>query len=204
MKNLVRSLNQVHGFVRAVVFDIGETLVDESAHWTLVAEAAGVPALTLMGVLGGLIASGRDFSEVWDVLDVPRPEADFPMDTWYDDALPCLARLRSAGLRVCACGNTPERTEALVGPHVDAAGSSARWGVSKPSPEFFARVVDLAGVPAEKIAYVGDRSDNDVAPAIAAGMVGVHIRRGPWGYLQEPPAGAVRIRSLDELPAVLP
>ena len=59
------------------------------------------------------------------------------------------------------------------------------------------------GVAPEKIAYVGDRVDNDVGPALAAGMVGVHIRRGPWGYLQEPPAGAIRIRSLDELPAVL-
>jgi FMN phosphatase YigB (HAD superfamily) len=76
--------------------------------------------------------------------------------------------------------------------------------VSKPSPEFFARIVQLSGVPAEKIAYVGDRVDNDVEPAIAAGMVGVHIRRGPWGHLQEPPAEAIRIRSLDELPEVLP
>jgi len=31
----------------------------------------------------------------------------------------------------------------------------------------------------------------------------VHSRRGPWGHLQEPPAGAVRITSLDELPDVL-
>jgi FMN phosphatase YigB (HAD superfamily) len=186
--------------VEAVVFDVGETLVDESAHWTLLAEAAGVPTLTLMGVMGGLIARGRDFSEIWDELGAARPEGDFPMDTWYDDALPCLARLRAAGLRVCACGNTPERTERLVGPYVDAVGSSARWGVRKPSAEFFARVVELAGVPAAKIAHVGDRSDNDAGPAIAAGMVSVHIRRGPWGHLQEPPLGAISIRSLDELP----
>jgi FMN phosphatase YigB (HAD superfamily) len=53
------------------------------------------------------------------------------------------------------------------------------------------------------IAYVGDRADNDVGPAIAAGMVGVHIRRGPWGHLQEPPDGAIRITSLDELPGAL-
>jgi FMN phosphatase YigB (HAD superfamily) len=169
-----------------------------------VADAAGVPPLTLMGVMGGLIARGRDFSEVWDELGVERPDGDFRMDTWYDDALPCLARLRAAGLRVCACGNTPERTEALVGPYVDAVGSSARWGVWKPDRAFFERVVDLAGVPAASIAYVGDRVDNDVGPAIAAGMVGVHIRRGPWGYLHEPPAAAIRIRSLDELPEVLP
>jgi hypothetical protein len=36
-----------------------------------------------------------------------------------------------------------------------------------------------------------------------AGLVAVHIRRGPWGHLHEPPAGAIRIRSLAELPDVL-
>jgi FMN phosphatase YigB (HAD superfamily) len=118
--------------------------------------------------------------------------------------LACLTRLRTAGYRVCACGNTPRRTEELVGPHVDAVASSAGLGVRKPSPEFFAGIVELARTAPGRIAYVGDRADNDVGPAIAAGMVGVHIRRGPWGYLQEPPDGAVRIRSLDELPGVLP
>jgi FMN phosphatase YigB (HAD superfamily) len=190
--------------VEAVVFDVGETLVDETQHWLAVAEAAGVPAFTLIGVIGGLAARGREFTEVWDVLGVERPEGELPFDTWYADALPCLARLRDEGYRVCACGNTPEYVEELLRPLVDAVASSARWGVRKPDRAFFARVTELAGVPAAKIAYVGDRVDNDVAPALAAGMVAVHIRRGPWGHLQEPPEGALRIRSLDELPGVLP
>jgi FMN phosphatase YigB (HAD superfamily) len=38
----------------------------------------------------------------------------------------------------------------------------------------------------DKIAYVGDRVDNGILPALAAGMTAVHIRR-----------------SLHELPAVL-
>lgn len=189
--------------VEAVVFDVGETLVDESRHWTLVAEAVGVPPLTVMGVLGGLIARGRDFGEVWGVLGVPEPAGEFPLDTWYPDALPCLARLREGGLRVCACGNTPASTEALLRPYVDAAASSAGWGVRKPSLAFFGRVAELAGAPPERIAYVGDRVDNDVLPALAAGMAAVHVRRGPWGYLQEPPPEAIRISSLDELPAAL-
>ena len=53
-----------------------------------------------------------------------------------------------------------------------------------------------------EIAYVGDRVDNDVVPALAAGMTAVHIRRGAWSH-QEPPPQAIRIHSLDELPAVL-
>ncbi|HVV57557.1 MAG TPA: HAD hydrolase-like protein [Gaiellaceae bacterium] len=61
------------------------------------------------------------------------------------------------------------------------------------------RVAELAGAPAAKIACVGDRVDDDVAPALAAGMVAVPIRRGPCGYVQEPPEAALRIRSLDEL-----
>jgi FMN phosphatase YigB (HAD superfamily) len=50
---------------------------------------------------------------------------------------------------------------------------------------------------------VGDRVDNDVEPALAAGMVAVHIKRGPWGHLHEAPAEAIEIRGLDELPDAL-
>jgi hypothetical protein len=34
-------------------------------------------------------------------------------------------------------------------------------------------------------------------------MVAVHVRRGPWGHLHEPPAAALRVSSLGELPEVL-
>jgi HAD superfamily hydrolase (TIGR01509 family) len=190
--------------VEAVVFDVGETLVDETQMWTRAAENAGVTPFTLMGVLGGLIARSEHHDNVWRILEVEHPEGRWTMDDWYPDALPCIVRLREAGVRVCASGNTPKFVEDDLRAHVDAVASSASWGVHKPDPAFFERVVELAGAAPERIAYVGDRVDNDVGPAIAAGMVGVHIKRGPWGYLQEPPASAIRIRSLDELPAVLP
>ena len=109
-----------------------------------------------------------------------------------------------AGLFVGAAGNMAILHEELVRPHVDYVSSSERFGVQKPAPEFFARLVDGVGRPNAEIAYVGDRVDNDVEPALKAGMVAVHVRRGPWGYLQEPPPEAVRIRSLDELPGALP
>jgi hypothetical protein len=34
-------------------------------------------------------------------------------------------------------------------------------------------------------------------------MVAVHLRRGPWGYLHEPPPGALRAESLVEVAEVL-
>jgi FMN phosphatase YigB (HAD superfamily) len=100
---------------------------------------------------------------------------------------------------VGAVGNTPASAEELLREHVDWVGSSARWGVQKPEPAFFERVADEAA----EIAYVGDRVDNDVEPALAAGMVAVHLRRGPWGHLHEPPAAALRIGGLDELQEAL-
>jgi HAD superfamily hydrolase (TIGR01509 family) len=190
--------------VEVVVFDIGETLVDETNMWTRVAETGGVTPFTLMAGLGATIALDRPHSDVWELLGIEHPPGTWEMEDWYPDARPCLARLREAGFRVCACGNTPAFVEDQLAPLVDAVASSEGLGVWKPDPVFFDRVADLAGTEPAKIAYVGDRVDNDVAPALAAGMVGVHIRRGPWGYLQPPPEGAIRIESLDELPAVLP
>jgi phosphoglycolate phosphatase-like HAD superfamily hydrolase len=189
--------------VTTVVFDVGETLVDETMMWTRAAANAGVTPFTLMAVLGATIERGIHHNETWGILGVDHPEGMWVDEDWYPDAVPCIERLRGAGYRVCAVGNTPEFVEEHVGVHVEVLGSSQRWQIWKPDPRFFARIVEAVGVPPAKIAYVGDRVDNDVGPALAAGMVGVHIKRGPWGYLQRPPAEAIRIDSLDELPAVL-
>jgi FMN phosphatase YigB (HAD superfamily) len=188
--------------VKAVFFDVGDTLVDETGPWEHAADAAGVPRFTLMGVLGGPAARGDHHSRAWEILGVERPASAWAQHAeLYADALPCLARLRSRGFRVGAVGNIPTAAEELLCGHADVVGSSERWGVAKPDPAFFRRIV--AGFEPAEIAYVGDRVDDDIAPALAAGVVAVHVRRGPWGHLHEPPPVAVRIRSLDELPDAL-
>jgi len=61
-------------------------------------------------------------------------------------------------------------------------------------------IAEAACGPSELV-YVGDRVDNDVVPAVQAGLVAIHIRRGPWGYLQDGAERAhAQIGSLDELP----
>ena len=189
--------------LNAVVFDVGETLIDETGLWERAADAAGVPRFTLMGVLGGLAARGEHHRRVWEILGVERPASTWGPEDFYPDALPCLDALRARGLRVAAVGNTPAETEEALREHVDVLGSSGRWGIEKPAPEFFERIAAVTGLGPWEIAYVGDRVDNDVEPALAAGMVAVHIRRGPWGYLHDPPPEALRIGSLDELPEAL-
>ncbi|MFF0331878.1 HAD family hydrolase [Streptomyces fimicarius] len=57
------------------------------------------------------------------------------------------------------------------------------WDCSKPSVEFFAKILEGAGAPARDTVYVGDHPANDTFPAARAGLCTAHIRRGPWGHL---------------------
>jgi HAD superfamily hydrolase (TIGR01662 family) len=197
--------------VRAVFFDVGETLVDESGYWARVARLVGLRPHVLMAGLGATIARAEEHHSVWDYLGLERPAAaadvTFGRDELYPDARPCLARLRADGYRVGVVGNHTEAIERWLRGEdlpVDVVGSSASWGVRKPDPGFFARIVDTAGLEPDEIAYVGDRVDNDVAPALAAGLVAVHVRRGPWGWLQPGREQATLcVDSLAELPEAL-
>ncbi|HYH92758.1 MAG TPA: HAD family hydrolase [Candidatus Saccharimonadales bacterium] len=209
--------------VRAVVFDVGETLIDETRAWSAWADALGVPRLTLFGVLGGVIARGGSHREPFELL---RPDADIgamlrdpatasladfvQIGDFYPDAVPALQALVAAGYRVGIAGNQPSRTEAMLRDlDVELAliGSSATFGVAKPDPAFFERIVATLDLPAGDVAYVGDRLDNDVRPARAVGLVTVFIRRGPWAWLQagrtDPPEADLVIDGLPELPAAL-
>jgi HAD superfamily hydrolase (TIGR01509 family) len=188
--------------VSAVVFDVGETLVDETAYWQEVADQAGVPRFTLLGLVGGMAGRGLDHREAFDLLGVAPPAVE-PTLALYPDVVGCLERLRASGRQVAAVGNMPESLEVPLRPFVDWTGSSRRWGVAKPSPVFFERVAEEAGLPPAEIAYVGDRVDNDVRPAKRAGMLAIHVRRGPWGYLHDASEADLRIASLEQLPEAL-
>ena len=95
-----------------------------------------------------------------------------------------------------------------LGLPVDIVTSSGELGAAKPSPDFYRAVAARAGVAPSSCVHVGDRVDNDVVGALAAGMTAVHLRRGPWGHLHAEDGAlehprAHRIGGLDELPALL-
>ncbi len=196
--------------LRAVFFDVGETLVDEQRYWGEIARAAGVGQHVVWAALGKTIERGEEHWELWRHLGVERPPAAartvYAEEDLYPDARESLARVRSCGMLVGVAGNQNAaledwaRTAALP---IDILTSSESLGVRKPDPVFFDRLVELAGAQPSEVAYVGDRADNDIRPALAAGLVAFHLRRGPWGRLQETPEGATAIDSLLEVPARL-
>lgn len=210
------------GRVRAVFFDLGETLLDETRMWGAWADRLGVPRLTFFAALGAVIERGHHHLSVFDALGltpeqlqaaaetVPADEPSIIREDFYPDAIGCLESLREAGYRTGIAGNQPagwaKALRAMNLP-VDVIGCSGEWGSEKPSAEFFAHVIEAAEAAPGEVAYVGDRVDNDVIPAAEAGMVAVFLRRGPWGILHASSPGAgrasLRVGSLDELPAAL-
>ncbi|MDE6580792.1 MAG: HAD family hydrolase [Ruminiclostridium sp.] len=60
--------------------------------------------------------------------------------------------------------------------------ASAEEGVAKPDPEIFRRAFKSAGCSSEKSVMIGDRLDNDIAPAKALGMKTIWIKQGFSAY----------------------
>ena len=210
--------------VRMVVFDVGETLIDEGRLWRLWAKWLDVPPARFLGELESVIQRKQDHRQVFEVFDPgfdleaarkKRGAAGWPPDLaeagdLYPDAADCLARLRELGYRTGIAGNQPVGIEEVLREArlaVDVIGSSGGWGVAKPSAAFFGKLQEVAQLAADEIAYVGDRVDADILPALECGMVAVHLERGPWGRIHarwpEAAQAHLRISELTQLPGAL-
>ena len=205
------------------MFDVGETLLDETRAWSDWADWLGIPRLTFLAALGAELARNRDYDDVFELF---RPGIDVEaevrrrVDTGetlelgeedlYPDVRGCMSALLDAGYRLGVVGNQPASTEDLFNAMdvpFELVASSDGWGLSKPDPRFFERVTSAMALPPDEVAYVGDRVDNDVRPAAAAGLCAVFIRRGPWAWItsgrEDPPEATIVINSLTELPEKL-
>jgi HAD superfamily hydrolase (TIGR01549 family) len=204
---------------RWVCLDVGETLIDETRVWSTWADVLAIPRLTFMAALGAVIARGGEHRDVFGVFgleeaawrsrmsEVEARYGGFRDEDLYPDARSALQRLADAGCRVSILANQPAaRTAELraLGIAAPVMAMSDEMGVAKPAAAFFTRALELMGNPdPADVAYVGDRVDNDVLPAMAAGMRAVWLRRGPWGHVQRLPHGvrpALVVQTLDELP----
>ncbi|MFJ5228779.1 HAD family hydrolase [Kitasatospora sp. NPDC088391] len=205
--------------ITAVVFDIGETLTSDTRYWADWARWLGVPQHTMSALVGHVLAQGLDNAEA---IRLVRPGCDVGAE-WrarqaadqgdrleesdlYPDVRPALQRLRDAGVWVGIAGNqNADVSNLLRGLDLpaDAIATSGEWGVSKPSPGFFARIAEWAQGERQHIVYVGDHPANDITPARAAGLRAAHLRRGPIGLTTTAPDADWTVNSLTELADLL-
>jgi HAD superfamily hydrolase (TIGR01549 family) len=205
--------------ISAVVFDVGEVLIDETTEYGNWADWLGVPRHTFSAMFGAVIARGEDYRQVFEHF---RPgfnlaqERQMRLDAGlgeffnardlYPDVRPCLESLKDWGYIVGVAGNQTTRAGKLL--HElnlpsDFIVTSDDLGAEKPDVAFFHKLVDRQSLNPSSTVYVGDRLENDVLPAQKAGLHGVLLRRGPWGYVNEEHPDAtqaqMRLTSLDEL-----
>lgn len=193
--------------IRAVWFDVGEALIDETREYGTWADWLGVPRHTFSAVFGAVIARGGDYREVFqhfrpgfDLQKARKERIDSGLGEYlnahdlYDDVRPCLEALRQAGYFVGIAGNQTERAGRFIRElnlPADIVATSDDWGVSKPDMAFFEKLVAVSGHEAESILYVGDRLDNDIAPAKRVGLQTAFIKRGPWGHILDSRASGI-------------
>ncbi|MFF3263067.1 HAD family hydrolase [Streptomyces sp. NPDC002932] len=207
--------------IETIVLDVGETLIRDDRNWRSWADWLDVPPHTLSALVGAVVVQGRDNA---DALRLLRPSIDIAAEyaareaagrgetlderDLYADVRPTLAALQGRGIRVIVAGNQTAKAGQLLRAldlPADLVVMSAEWGVAKPAPEFFARVLAVSGAGPQSTLYVGDHPVNDVLPARAAGLLTAHLRRGPWGYwwADDPEVRAVADWSINSLTDLL-
>jgi putative hydrolase of the HAD superfamily len=184
-----------------VVADIFTTAAEEGELWSTSPERSrafwGRVYRRLLGELGVPYEDGvaRSIYETF---------SDMANYRLFDDVLPTLELLVTAGVRLAVVSNFEEWLERLlealgVTRYFEVRVISGVEGVEKPDPKIFRLALDRIGVEPEEAMYVGDSVHFDVEPATAVGMLGVLLdRRGRF-----PDHAGLRITSLEELPGIL-
>jgi putative hydrolase of the HAD superfamily len=119
-----------------------------------------------------------------------------------------LRRLRERGLKLGIVANQPQAArERLmrvgIGALFEYQGLSGLTGHSKPDPRAFQAAAEALGVTPAACIMVGDRIDNDIAPARTLGMAAIlfrggrHRRQRPRSAAEEPDAVVTDVLELE-------
>lgn len=173
--------------IKWIFFDVGSTLIDESEAY-------------IHRIRDAISGTNIPFQEFWDRmigfyrqnqkgdletlryygLEVPKWHTED--EKLYPDAEECLKRLKpqyKIGIIANQILGTKDRLEAFgILKYIDLVIASAEEGVSKPNPQIFKLALERAECCPENTVMVGDRLDNDIAPAKKLGMTAVWVLQG--------------------------
>lgn len=176
-----------------IFFDIGYTLVNEDAVWierckeqaaTDEAQKLGVTVDILMHDI--ICASDMYLSPWKSVISKygftysAKYKSEF--ETLYDDTVAVLQQLSrrfKLGIIANQNGNLSKRLNSWgITKYFSTIISSADYGVSKPDKRLFVAALEKSGCAAQHAVIVGDRLDNDIAPANELGLTTIRIKQG--------------------------
>ena len=184
--------------IKWLFFDVGSTLVDESTvyerRFRQIAKSADVPVeVVVQRAMEHFKNNIKGDLAVAEFLGVGIPEWEAQYEVLYEDAVDCLKEL-SQRFKIGVIANqdygTEKRLTAFgIRQYIDLVIASAEEGAAKPDLRIFRIALDRAHCKPEHSVMIGDRLDNDIAPAHMTGMKTVWVRRG-FGGLGKPKTAA--------------
>ena len=194
-------------------FDMGSTIMDETAAMekrirdSIVGTDITFEAFTAKMAEFRAIGMREDLA-AFDYFGLKK--APWPRDTEYPypDAEAVLRTLQARGYRMGIIASQPLGSAQRLArfglrDYFDVICASAEEGVDKPDPALFRRALTRAGCAPADAVMIGDRTDNDVAPAKSLGMQTVLIRQGYGGYHIVHHEGEIPDATVDSLPELL-
>lgn len=175
---------------RWLFFDLGSTLIDETqVYRRRMEDMARASGLSVQEIFDAEVSLYRrnllGEKELVRQLGLPKPTWYFEDERLYPDAIEVLSLLHqdySIGILANQKAGAGERLQQMgIAEHIDLLISSGEEGAAKPDPRIFQIALDRAGCRPEEAAMIGDRLDNDIAPAKALGMYTIWIRQGFGG-----------------------
>lgn len=196
-----------------IFFDIGSTLVDETkAYDHRARDMITGTSITFHQFDEMRIALSRQGldgnSAAIQHFGLMKTPWHFEDEVPYADAHSTLTALRDRGYRLGIIANQKRGTaERLMKWELhsffDVIVSSAEVGYAKPDKRIFETAFALAGCKGEESVMVGDRLDNDIAPAKALGMQTVWIKNGLAKYQDETLGQGIADHQIDKLTELL-
>ena len=177
--------------VKWVFFDLGSTLIDEEKadlHRILdMIAGTDITAEEFRSKRIELIRSGLSGDHAIAHFGLTKTPWHCEDETPCPDAVPILEELSRRGIKLGVIANQNPGTERRLADwdllrYFQVVAASAELGAAKPDPAIFRWALAKAGCPARNAVMVGDRLDNDIAPANRLGMHTVRILRGLGAY----------------------
>ena len=201
--------------VKWLFFDVGSTIVDESAAYERrIREIADLAKTTYSSVYNTALEfykqNKKGDLETARLFGVEYPKWHKEDEVLFADASKCLEIL-SSRYRIGIIANQSLGTEERLKQHgvlqyIDLVIASAEEGVSKPDEKIFQIAFERSKCRPCDAVMIGDRIDNDIIPAKRLGMHTIWIRQGfrqYWNITEEVEKADYTVNSLMEICNIL-
>lgn len=177
--------------IQWIFFDVGSTLVDESEGYKHQIDDAihGTP-ISYNRFYDTMMAyykqSKKGDLEAFKHFHLTEPVWHAEDERLFPDTEECLERLSKhykIGIIANQSAGTADRLAAFgITKYISLIIASAEEGISKPDLRIFGLALERAGCKPENAVMVGDRLENDIAPANQIGMKTIWIKQGFGQY----------------------